>query len=225
MEETLIEIVANGDGIYVYLGIALLLLLGALGFPIPEDIPIILGGVLAAKEMAQIQNMFFTCYVSVVVADLFIFMLGYFFGQKILVAGKKSRFFPAITEDRVENIREGLRKRKLMYIFIARHLFAVRTITFLIAGALRIPTSEFIIADALAALVSVSIMLSLGYFLGETLSLEVLNHIISEASLVLLLAVLIVGWIYYRKKRRKKLKQAISASGPDDSRIAPTSTA
>lgn len=203
MEDSLINIISNSDGLYVYAGIVFLLFLGAIGFPIPEDIPIILAGVLSAKKMANVQTMFFACYISVVCADLLIFTFGYFFGQKLLQAGAKSPFLPAITEERIEDIREGLRKRRLMYIFVARHLFAVRTLTFLTAGALRIPTSEFLIADATAALVSVSIMLGLGYFLGETLSLEVLNHIIGEASLYLLACVLVFGLIYYRRKKRR----------------------
>lgn len=215
MEDNLINLITNSDGLYVYLGIIFLLFLGAIGFPIPEDIPIILAGVLSAKNMAHVQPMFVACYISVVCADLLIFTFGYFFGQKLLIAGAKSPFLPAITEERIEDIRDGLRKRRLMYIFIARHLFAVRTLTFLTAGALRIPMTEFLIADALAALVSVSLMLSLGYFLGETLSLEVLNHIIGEASLYLLALVLFCGLIYYRRKKKKTATKSHKQNIPD----------
>lgn len=215
MEESLINLISNSDGLYVYLGTAFLLFLGAIGFPIPEDIPIILAGVLSAKKMAHVQSMFIVCYISVVCADLLIFTFGYFFGQKLLTAGAKSPFLPAITEERIEDIREGLRKRRLMYIFIARHLFAVRTLTFLTAGALRIPATEFLIADALAALVSVSLMLCLGYFLGETLSLEVLNQMIGEVSLCLLAFVLLCGLIYYRRKKKKAATSSHTQNIPD----------
>ena len=206
-EENINELIDSENAYYVHLGIVILLVLGALGFPVPEDIPIILAGIAAAQKIVSTQGIFLTCYVSVVIADIFIFMVGWLFGQKLLKAGTKSRFLPVVTEDKVETIREGLRKRRLLYIFIARHLFAVRTLTFLISGALRIPISEFIIADAIAALISVSLMMGLGYFLGETLTPEVINHLVSQASLYLLAAVVIVAAIYLFRKKKKTLQK------------------
>ena len=206
-EENINELIDSENAYSVHLGIVILLVLGALGFPVPEDIPIILAGIAAAQKIVSTQGIFLTCYVSVVIADIFIFMVGWLFGQKLLKAGTKSRFLPVVTEDKVETIREGLRKRRLLYIFIARHLFAVRTLTFLISGALRIPISEFIIADAIAALISVSLMMGLGYFLGETLTPEVINHLVSQASLYLLAAVVIVAAIYLFRKKKKTLQK------------------
>ena len=206
-EENINELIDSENAYDVHLGIVILLVLGALGFPVPEDIPIILAGIAAAQKIVSTQGIFLTCYVSVVIADIFIFMVGWLFGQKLLKAGTKSRFLPVVTEDKVETIREGLRKRRLLYIFIARHLFAVRTLTFLISGALRIPISEFIIADAIAALISVSLMMGLGYFLGETLTPEVINHLVSQASLYLLAAVVIVAAIYLFRKKKKTLQK------------------
>ena len=132
------------------------------------------------------------------------FLLGYYFGQRLLTAGTKSRFFPAITEERVEEVRNGLRRRRLLYIFIGRHLFPVRSVTFLTAGALRIPFLEFFISDAIAALVSVSIVLGLGYYIGESLSPEILRHLIQRAHFYILLAVAISAVFYFWRKHRKK---------------------
>ncbi len=172
-----IDVLSSDDGLWVQVGIFVALVLGGLGLPIPEDIPLVLAGAAAAKRVLSIQSAFFTAYFGVLIADQLIFLVGFFFGQRLLDAGTRSPWFPAITEERVEVVRDGLRRKRLIYIFIGRHLFPVRTVTFITAGALRIPFLEFLIADAVAALVSTSMMVSLGYFLGSTLTAESLQTI------------------------------------------------
>ena len=122
-------------------------------------------------------------------------------------ASTRSSFFPAITENRVNEIREGLRRKKLLYIFIGRHLFPVRTVTFLTAGALRIPFLEFLFADALAALISVFIMVGLGFFLGSHLTPETTNYLINQAHIYILYGIVFIlfAWLIKRIYFKKKL--------------------
>jgi len=176
---------ASDNGLRVHFAVFILLLLGGVGAPIPEDIPLLLAGVAGQKEIVSLHSIFITSYVGVLVADQFVYFIGYFFGQKLLNAGTKSSFFPAMTEEKVCEIREGLRKRRLFYIFLGRHLFPVRTVTFLTAGALRIPYLEFLISDAFAALVSVTIVVGLGYYLGGSITPEVLESLVKEIHYVI----------------------------------------
>lgn len=175
-----IQWLASESGVRVYVGIFVLLLLGGFGFPVPEDIPIVLAGVAASKNIISIEGAFVVSYVGVVVADQIVYLMGYFFGQKLVMAGTRSKRFTFITDEKVDEIREGLRKRRLVYIFIGRHVFPVRTVTFLTAGALRIPYLEFLIADAFAALVSVAVVLWLGHLLGGRLTPEVIHDMLKE---------------------------------------------
>ncbi len=187
-----------------------MLLLGGLGFPIPEDIPILLSGVASSKGIVQPQFIFLTCYVGVLLADQIVFFIGYLFGPKMLAAGTRSRFFPAITEAKVEEVRNGLRKKRLLYIFVSRHLFPVRSLTFITAGALRIPYLEFLLADALAALISVTVVMGIGYYLGEQLSPEVVQHLVSDAHYYVsgLVVLIVVVWLlrYFYKSARSSEK-------------------
>ncbi|MCB0323237.1 MAG: DedA family protein [Bdellovibrionales bacterium] len=207
VEQELMSWLASDNGLVVHLTIFVLLILGGFGFPIPEDIPILLGGVAGAKGIVALPAVFATCYAGVLLADQVVFCIGYFFGQRILSAGTNSRFLPSITPERIQEVREGLRKRRLLYIFVGRHLFPVRSVTFLTAGALRIPYWEFLIADALAALISVSIVLGVGYYLGEQLTPEVVSHIVHDLHyyitglVALSLVVLLVRHWVRRKKR------------------------
>jgi membrane protein DedA with SNARE-associated domain len=205
---------SSDNGLVVHTGIFILLVLGGFGFPIPEDIPIILGGVAASKNIVDVRAVFLVCYVGVVLSDQVMFLGGYLFGPKLMKHGSKMPVFRAVTPEKMEEIREGLRRRQLFYIFLARHLFPLRSVTFLTAGALRVPFLEFFLSDAFAGLVSVSIVLSLGYLLGEKLTPPVVKHLVDQAHYYILLAVLIclVGWLVSRHFRKSK---PVSQLAPD----------
>jgi len=200
LKNDIISWLATESGIKVHLGVFCLLILGGLGFPVPEDIPLLLAGVAAQKELVKPISIFATSYIGVILADQIVFLIGYYFGPKLLEAGAKSTFFPSITEKRICEIRDGLRKRRLFYIFLGRHLFPVRTVTFLTAGALRIPYLEFLLSDALAAFVSVSIVTSIGYILGGKLTPEVIETIVKEFHFFLILILAMCLLVYLSKR-------------------------
>ncbi len=176
MENEFFSWLGSENSAVVHAGILILLVLGGLGFPIPEDIPLILAGVLGNKGIVALQAVFVTCYLGVLIGDQTMYFFGHYFGHKLLNAGTRSRFFPAITEEKVNEIRDGLRRRRLLYIFVGRHLFPIRSMTFITAGALRVPFWEFLLADGAAALISVTVMIGIGYLLGSTLPPEAVTH-------------------------------------------------
>ena len=200
MEESLLDWLASDNGFVVHSAVLILLVLGGFGFPMPEDIPILLAGVAISKEIVSANAMFLTCYGGIIISDQIVYFLGYFFGKRLVNAGTRSSFLPSVTEERVNELREGLRKKRLMMIFLGRHLFPLRTVTFLTAGTLRIPFVEFLISDALAALVSVVIVLSIGYFLGEKLTPEVMDHMLGQAHVYILGISVIIILVYVFKK-------------------------
>lgn len=184
------------SGAVIYLSLGLLLTGGALGLPIPEDIPLLLGGILIEIGKADAVPTFLVCYISVLAGDLFIFSIGRYFGPKIF----KLRWFKSReTKTKLKRIRVGLERKSVLMIFLARHLFYVRTLTFLSCGALRMRYSRFIIADAIAALISVPLMLTLGYFAAG--SYDQMNKLLNEAKLASLVIVilLIVGYLVFQK--------------------------
>lgn len=214
MDPEFINFLTSDDGLAVYAAVLTALLLGGIGAPIPEDIPILLGGVAAAKGVVRIPGMFATCFAGVLASDQLVFLIGHFFGQKMLNAGTRSPLFPSITEDKILEVREGLRKKRLLYIFIGRHLFPVRSVTFLTAGALRIPYWEFFFADALAAVISVSVVFGLGYYLGEAITPDVVEHFAKTAHLYLAGLAALCG-IFFLGRRILRRKKRVSASVPE----------
>jgi len=198
---------ASENGLGLHITLFCMLLVGAFGFPIPEDIPLVLAGVASSQGLVTLKAIFVTCYVGVLLSDQIIYLFGYWFGKRLLRAGTRSTFFPAITEHRIHVIREGLRKRRFIYILLGRHFFPLRTATFLVAGALHIPFVEFFIADAIAALISVTIVIWIGYFLGGQLTPEVISHLVQQGNYYLAAGIALCALVYILgrgiKKRRK----------------------
>lgn len=210
MDVDFFNYLSSDNGFIVQAGLFMLLVLGGIGFPFPEDLTLFLGGVAIAKGIAPWATVALTCYVGVLIGDQLMYFIGYFFGTRLLERGTRSPFFPRITEEKVNEVRMGLHRHRLVYIFLARHLFPIRSMTFVIAGSLRISFVAFLVADAIAALVSVGIMVSLGYFLGTKLTPENLDHVAHHAQYYLGLAVILLAAIYwatkkYRNRNRLKL--------------------
>ncbi len=67
-----------------YVGIALILILGGLGLPIPEEAPVILAAVLSRNGKMLPVLALVTCLAGVLAGDFVVYFLGYFYGEKVL---------------------------------------------------------------------------------------------------------------------------------------------
>ncbi len=208
-------------GYNAYVTILVLLILGGFGFPIPEDIPLILAGVAAARSVVSLQWILLACYIGVITADMIIYLLGYRFGQHLLNWAIHSPFFPSLTAERVDSIRRGLRRRRLLYIFIGRHFFPVRTATFLKAGTVGIPFLEFLVADAFAALISVTLVVCAGYWLGGELTPEVISHLVHQGDYYLGAVLVVAALSYLASVRWKQRYQKEHPDPPLEAESAP----
>ena len=150
----------------IYLVISFLLISGAFGFPIPEDLPLVVSGILIHRGNVKIEIIFLVCYFSIIIGDLIIYKIGEKFGNKLF----KSKFFTKkLSEEKLQKIGSGIDRHSFWMIFLARHLFYFRTVTFLGCGAFKMNFVKFLVFDAIAALISVPILISFGYFLAENL--------------------------------------------------------
>jgi membrane protein DedA with SNARE-associated domain len=196
------------EGWVVYLGLFSMLMGGAIGLPIPEDLPLILAGILLQIGQGELLPLFLVCYGSILLGDLLIFSIGRRFGPTLF---SKPWFQKRLSPRKIKRIRLNIEKRSLPMIFIARHLFYLRTITFLTCGAVKMRVTQFLFADALAALISVPLMMTIGFYASEHYQ-EVLRN--AEWVMTgLLLLLLGYGAYWYRKKHQPSLKQPTSEDG------------
>lgn len=203
------------DGLFLYVALLLMLLGGAIGLPIPEDLPLILAGVLAHAGRVNLELVALVCYVGVVVGDVMIFSIGRWLGPSLF---QKRWFRSRFPPSKIRRLRVNLERRSLLMILIARHLFYLRTATFLTCGAVRMSPYRFIASDALAALLSLPLMIGIGYFAAEHVN-ALLEGVHNTKHIFALLGLMVVVVLVYRRLRRVE-----EEAPPDYESLGPSET-
>jgi membrane protein DedA with SNARE-associated domain len=187
------------SGLHLYIGLFLMLMGGAIGLPIPEDLPLIAGGILIQLGKTTPETVFIVCYSGIIIGDVLIYSFGRWLGPSVF---RRKPFQTPRARYRIKRIRLGMERRSVLMIFVARHLFYLRTLTFLSCGALRMRFSTFLAADAIAALVSAPLMLALGYFASEHFDTAVgWLHQAKIYSVFIGIGIAIGAYILYRRSR------------------------
>ena len=91
----------------------------------------------------------------------------------------------------------------MLVIFLGRHLLGLRSQIFLVAGVLKMPRWKFVLADAISAMITLSIMAGAGYWGGSTL--ERIKNGVEDAghALIVLILIVIVALLIWRLAVRK----------------------
>ncbi len=156
--ERLVTVFAENGYIAVFIA---LLLCGA-GVPLPEDITLVAGGVIAGLGYANVHRMFAVAMVGVLAGDSAMFLLGHHFGARILQWRLVAR---VLTPERYAKVQQKFERYGNRLMFFARFLPGMRTAVYITAGSThRVSFLRFFLLDGLAALISVPIWVYLGYF-------------------------------------------------------------
>jgi len=156
--EHLIALFADSGYLAVF---AALLLCGA-GAPLPEDITLVAGGVIAGLGFANVHAMAVVALVGVLAGDAAMFLLGHRHGARILRWPLVARL---LTPERYARVQEKFARYGNRLLFLARFLPGMRTAVYVTAGAThRVSFLRFFLLDGLAALISVPVWVYLGYF-------------------------------------------------------------
>ncbi|HTZ18859.1 MAG TPA: DedA family protein [Dissulfurispiraceae bacterium] len=173
---------------FPYLGLFVLLVMGVIGFPFPEDAILILCGFLIANGVVQPVPALVVVAFGMITTDFFLYHVGRKYGRKVVA---HRRFRRIITQRREARLEKIFRKWGAYVIFLGRHLLGLRSQIFLVAGILRMPRLKFVVADAVSSVVTISIMVGAGYWGGNTL--ELIKKDMEEARYALIILIAIVG--------------------------------
>ena len=133
-------------------------------------------------------------------ADFILYTFGKKYGRRIVT---HKRFHKIISPERLSILEEKFNKRGILFILIGRHLVGLRAQIFLAAGVMKMPTVKFLIADAVSSLLTIAVMVGIGYVGGN--SLQVIRKDITkiEHIAILLIIILIVTWLLFRHHRAR----------------------
>ncbi len=156
MEQLIHWLVADGNGYPVIFAV---LLASGLGLPIPEDVPLLAAGVMAANGGMPVVEASIACGVFILVRDIFVFTLGYRYGVDLLQTRWASRI---IKKEMVDKVQARVRKNGILLVFTGRFTPVVRVAIFFTAGTAKVRPASFVAVDAFAAAISVPVWVWVG---------------------------------------------------------------
>jgi membrane protein DedA with SNARE-associated domain len=191
------ELIAKGSIPFIVAG----LLASGIGAPLPEDGLLLAGGVLTHQTGLAWWWVLVLLYVTVLMADSILFILGYRFGEPML-ARRPLRWI--VTPSRRERVTLLFAKHGALTIFLGRFILGLRAVVFVIAGVERVKPRVFLFWDAMAALITVPVIFGLGYAFHS--QIDVVRAHVESAQLgvaILLITLLLCLGIWTWRKRRK----------------------
>ena len=175
-----------------YLGIALLLVLGGLGLPVPEEAPIILAAVLSKSGKMWWPLALASCLTGVLLGDFVVYFLGFFYGEKVMSLPLTRKF---LSRAREAQIKGYFHRHGFKILILGRFAVGFRTAAYLTAGILKLPALKLFLTDLFAASLSTSAVFGLGFVFAHQIesSFDRLKHWLTA-----IVAVALLGWLLYR---------------------------
>ena len=180
-----------------YLAIAGLLVLGGLGFPVPEELIQLTAGYLARRGPLWLPLALVAAYSGIVVGDALFFHVAQRQGPRLLEQRAVAR---VLTPARRAALDRHFERHAFLTIVVARHLSGLRLAAYALAAVHGVRARTFVLADALSAMLSVPLVVTLGYLFAA--HLEEVKKRVHEAELLVLVAavaaavvVVLVKWL------------------------------
>jgi membrane protein DedA with SNARE-associated domain len=159
-------------GHFPYLGLFLLLILGGIGFPIPEAGTLILGGFLISTKVIEPVYGLVIVYSGVLIGDYLFYSIGRKYGRMII---KFKIFRKVLPPQRLEMLENNFNKWGILFIVIGARIIGE---IILVAGILKMSRIRFLTIDVLSSVLAIAIWVGLGYAGGHTLQTLVKKDIV-----------------------------------------------
>ena len=190
---------------YGYWAVLFVLIICGFGVPIPEDITLVSGGVIAGlyPESVNSHLMLLVSMIGVLVGDSCMYWLGRIYGTRIL------RFRPMrkiVTLKRLKMVRDKFAQYGNRVLFVARFLPGLRAPMYMVSGITRrVSYTRFVLIDFCAAIISVPIWVYLGEFGAK--NLHWLHEQIQKGQMVIYVLIGLLGLFLVWKWKKSKKQQ------------------
>ncbi|WP_413568148.1 DedA family protein [Bdellovibrio sp. HCB117] len=204
----------------VYAALIGMMMLSAVGFPLPEEVTLISVGILAfmgahpqhfpppyeGAPVVSVHTASIIAFTAVVAADFIIYLIGRVFGRKMLYHPRVRKFFP---EHMMKRVEEWTHKYGAYACGIFRFTPGLRFPGHLACGMLRYPAWKFLVIDGIAALISVPTQIYLLAHYGE----PILKYLRQFKLVVFAIIGLLIVYFVVKKLREKWLQRAAANNG------------
>ncbi len=221
----LVDLLAGNSLDIGYVFVFVVLLLCGFGLPMPEDVVLVTGGVLAwlssdlesASLAGMVQDpgliaMVLVGLLGILAGDSVIFVAGRRFGHRVADFRPLRRI---ITPEKLELVEKKVRTRGNVVVMFARFLPGLRAPTYFTVGHARLPYWQFLLFDGMAALVSAPLWVCLGFWFGS--DLEEAARVARRFSHYILLGVAVVlAALALRWLQQRRSAATVSAADERD---------
>lgn len=185
-----------------YAGIVFLMTIESSFVPFPSEVVMIPAGYLAHKGDMNALLAVFCGVLGSVLGALINYGLCFFWGRSFVLKFGK---FVGINEEKFAKFEAFFNKHGEISTFTCRLLPGIRQYISMPAGLSRMNLARFVIFTALGSFLWVSILVALGYFVGD--NEELLKSYLHEILIALLVFILIISLIYIKIKKPFKRKK------------------
>jgi membrane protein DedA with SNARE-associated domain len=198
----------QAGGYFILFG---LLFACGLGLPVPEDIPLLLGGYFVALGKMHIIWVGILAWCGIIGGDCCLYWLSRRYGINIT---KVPMIGTHVTRERIYWAEKKFDRYGVWVVAVCRLFAGVRGAMVIAAGVVRFNFIKFVIADGLAALVSGGLFVYLGWLAGRTLGSladirKKIEHYEFYVGLTLGVAVAATAvYFWWRHKRHTTLAEA-----------------
>jgi len=190
-------------------GLFVLLILGTLGLPFPEDGILLLSGLLTAHNVIRPFPTFLVVYLGLLTTDFLLYSVGKKYGRRLV---EHKRFQKIVTRERLTKLEGKFKKWGALVVFFGRHLLGLRAQIFLVAGVMRMSWKKFLIADGTSALLTITLWGGLGYVGGNSAQALKKDITIIEQMVIVILGISVGSFLLLRyfKKRNTSGKSDLA---------------
>lgn len=183
------------------------------GFVIPGETAVLLGGFLASQGHLDIVTLIFLVVISAILGDTVGYEVGKSIGPRVLRLGIFRKH-----EARLENAQDMLRRRGGPAVFLGRWTAFLRAVMPGIAGLSQMRYRVFLAWNALGAVAWGTTFSLVGYFAGG--SYQKVASTIGEGTAIILAVLVISGLLLWRirRKRRESAQEQEQVTTPRDAR-------
>lgn len=179
-----------------YAAIFLMVILGNMGLPVPEETVLALGGYLASRGVTRLHWVVVIGVISAVIGDNIGYWLGRRYGRAAIERyGRWVFVFP----ERLRTISAFVGRYGALAVFAARFVPGLRFLAGPLAGAMGMPPVTFTLANALGALAYVPYAVGLGYAVGYSVG-DVIQGLMGRVERFAIAAIAVLTLVFSARR-------------------------
>jgi membrane protein DedA with SNARE-associated domain len=195
-------------GHWGYSAIFLLVMLGSVGIPVPEEAVMLLAGLLVWEKKLELSVVLIVGFLSMVSGDNLGYWVGRTYGRATIERYGQKLF---ISSERLDVMQNFVNRHGQVAVFLARFIPGLRFLAGPLTGIAGMPFPRFFLANIAGAAVYVPLTVAIGYAFGLKFGgyihwlegyLAKAEHIILAA--IMMTAVTSFAWRAFKPKRWRR---------------------